>query len=188
MPKLVVAVLVHAADARACVAAGVGSGFEVRHHATVQALLTTLDEGHLALVVIDAVDPAGRSMASAVMSIRYGFPTVPILAYCSLSPSASATVLDVARAGVTGLVFRGVDDVGCAMRAAIRSAVQGLGRDAQSTLRWSAIYRSPPSRCCAMPSAAPRIVRRSMTPRLASGSGSEDALQLAPPLRRHRSA
>ena len=124
MPKPVVAVLVHAADARACVAAGVGAGFEVRHHATVPALLATLDEGNLALVVIDALDIAGRSMASAATSIRHGFPTVPILAYCSLSASASAAVLDVARAGVTGLIFRGVDDVGVAMRAAIRSACQ----------------------------------------------------------------
>lgn len=124
MPKPVVAVLVHAADARACVAAGVGTGFEVRHHTTVLALLSTLDEGNLALVVVDGVDVAGRSMASAVTSIRQGFPSVPILAYCSLSANASAAVLDVARAGVTGLVFRGVDDVGFAMRAAIRSACQ----------------------------------------------------------------
>jgi AraC-like DNA-binding protein len=124
VPKPVVAVLVHAVDARACVAAGVGAGFDVRHHATVPALLSTLDEGNLALVVVDSADLAGHSMASAVTSIREGFPTVPILAYCSLSASASAAVLDVARAGVTGLVFRGVDDVGCAMRAAIRAAYQ----------------------------------------------------------------
>lgn len=124
MPKLVVAVLVHAADSRACVAAGVGKGFEIRHHETLHALLSTLEEGSLALVVVDALDVAGRSMASAVTSIRRGFPSIPILAYCSLSASASAAVLDVARAGVTGLVFRGVDDVGYAMRAAIRSACQ----------------------------------------------------------------
>jgi methylphosphotriester-DNA--protein-cysteine methyltransferase len=124
VPKLVVAVLVYAVDARACVAAGLGAGYDVRHHASVHSLLTTLDDANPALVVIDALDSAGRSMASAVTSIRQGFPNVPILAYCSLSPSASSAVLDVARAGATGLVFRGVDDVGCAMRAALRCAVQ----------------------------------------------------------------
>lgn len=118
-----VAVLVHAADARACVA-GASVGYAVRHHASVHELLATLDEMHVALVVIDAIDAFGHSMASAAATIRHSFPTVPILAYCTLSASASSAVLDIAHAGVTSLVFRGVDDAGYAMRAAIRSSCQ----------------------------------------------------------------
>jgi len=90
----------------------------------VDELLVTLDEGRVDLVVVDAIDAAGRSMAPGIRAIRSGFPTIPILAYCSLSSGASATVLDAAQAGATGLVFRGVDDAGYAMRAAIRSARQ----------------------------------------------------------------
>ena len=124
VPKPVVAVLLHAADARANVAVGVGASLAVRQHASMDELLATLDEGRVDLVVVDAIDAAGRSMAPGIRAIRSGFPTIPILAYCSLSSGASATVLDAAQAGATGLVFRGLDDAGYAMRAAIRSARQ----------------------------------------------------------------
>ncbi|HTE47901.1 MAG TPA: AraC family transcriptional regulator [Gemmatimonadaceae bacterium] len=124
MTKPMVAVLVHAADARACVTGGAGAAYSVRHHTSANALLATLDEMHVVLVVIDAIDASGHSMASTAATIRISYPTVPVLAYCTLSPSASSAVLDVACAGVTSLVFRGVDDPGFAMRAAMRSSWQ----------------------------------------------------------------
>ncbi len=58
----IVAVLLHAADARACVADGARPGFAVRQHACVDALLETLRTIAVALVVIDAADASGRSM------------------------------------------------------------------------------------------------------------------------------
>ncbi len=125
MSKPTVAILVRAADARARVAAGVLDGFAVCHCTSVNDLHAATRLGDLALVVIDAVDATGGSMASAITSIRHGFPTIPILAYCTLSRAASAVVLDVARAGVTGLVFQGVDDERHAMREAIRAARHG---------------------------------------------------------------
>lgn len=120
-----VAVLLNAADARARVAAGVGSDLAIRHHASVQELFSSLEGGGLALTIIDAADASGRSNAPTIATIRRSFPTIPMLAYCSLSAAPSSTVVDAVRAGVTGLVFRGVDDTPHAMREAIRAARQG---------------------------------------------------------------
>lgn len=125
MSKPVIAVLVHAADARAYVSAGAADGFAIRHHADARELLATLDDPNVVLVVMDAADASGRSMAGTVEFIRKNFPTLPLLAYCALASSGSGAVVDVVRAGASGLVIRGVDDSRHAMRSAIQSAQQG---------------------------------------------------------------
>ena len=56
MPNETVATLLHAADARACVAAGARPSFTVRDHDSVDELLETLRTLDVALVVIDATD------------------------------------------------------------------------------------------------------------------------------------
>lgn len=122
MSNPTVAVLVHAADARACVAEGARPGFGVRYLSRVDQLLETLRTLAVALVIVDAADSQGRSMASAIATIRHGFPSVPVLAYCTMPTGRSDVVVDVVRAGATGLIFRGIDDSRPAMRAAIISA------------------------------------------------------------------
>jgi AraC-like DNA-binding protein len=125
VPNETVATLLHAADARACVAAGARPPFKVRHHDCVEALVGTLQTTEVAVAVIDASDAACRSMASPIAAIRYRFPTVPILAYCSVLTAGASSVVDVVRAGATGLILRGIDDERHAMRAAIDSARRG---------------------------------------------------------------
>lgn len=125
MPNETVATLLHAADARACVAAGARPSFDVRHHECVDELLATLRAADVALVVIDATDRHMRSMATAIATIHEAFPTVPVLAYCSIPSGRSSVVVDVVRAGATGLVLRGIDDARYAMRAAIGEARRG---------------------------------------------------------------
>ena len=125
MPNETVATLLHAADARACVAAGARPSFTVRDHDSVDELLETLRTLDVALVVIDATDRQLRSMASPIAAIRHNFPTVPVLVYCSVPAGHSSVVVDVVRAGATGLVFRGIDDARYAMRAAIGAARRG---------------------------------------------------------------
>lgn len=125
MPNPLVAVLLHAADARACVADGARPGFGVRYDTCVDQLLETLRTLAVALVIIDAGDAQGRSMGSAIAAIRHGFPSVPVLAYCPMPSGRSDVVVDVVRAGATGLIFRGIDDTRPAMRAAILSARRG---------------------------------------------------------------
>ena len=125
MPNPMVAVLLHAADARACVADGARPGFGVRYDTCVDQLLETLRTLAVALVIIDAADAQGRSMGSAIAAIRHGFPSVPVLAYCPMPSGRSDVVVDVVRAGATGLILRGIDDTRPAMRAAILSARRG---------------------------------------------------------------
>jgi AraC-like DNA-binding protein len=125
VPNETVATLLHAADARASVTAGARSWFGVRNHDRIDELFETLRTLDIALAVIDATDGRGRSMAPSIAAIRHVFQTVPILAYCSLPPGRSSVVVDVVRAGATGLVLRGVDDARYAMRAAIGAARRG---------------------------------------------------------------
>jgi AraC-like DNA-binding protein len=77
------------------------------------------------LVVVDAVDGAGRSTSALIERVRAQRSALPILAICSPSASGSSAVLEAARAGVSGLIFRGVDDSRFVIRQAIRSATQG---------------------------------------------------------------
>lgn len=125
MSKLIAAVMLNAADTRARVAAGVGSEMTIRHHASPDELFSTLGGGSVALAIVDAADVSGRSTAPIIAAIRDRFPTIPVIAYCSLGAAPSSTVLDAVRAGVTGLVFRGIDDSPHAMREAVRAARQG---------------------------------------------------------------
>jgi AraC-like DNA-binding protein len=125
VPNETVDTLLHATDARACVAAGARPWFAVRDHEQIDELFEVLRALDTALVVIDATDARDRSMAPSIAAIRHIFPALPILAYCSVPSGQSSVVVDVVRAGATGLIFRGIDDARYAMRAAIAGARRG---------------------------------------------------------------
>ncbi len=117
----VVATLVAASDALAAIVQG-ASGLAVRNHRSVSELLATVRTNDVALVVIDAEDRAGNSHSPAISALRRERPNLAILVYCTLSPSGSPDLLSVAREGANGFVFRGIDDVGHALRLAIQNA------------------------------------------------------------------
>jgi len=121
----VIATLVRLADVKAAIMSARAECL-VRDHRDVAALLATLRSGDCTLVVIDAVDHDGRSMAPAVAAIRRDFPTLPVMVYCAVAPGSSPDILAAVRAGASTLIFRGVDDVGHVLRAAFRSARQGV--------------------------------------------------------------
>jgi AraC-like DNA-binding protein len=125
VPNETVDTLLHAADARACVAAGARPWLAVRDHERVDQLLEVLRAVDTALIVIDAADARGRSMAPSIAALRHIFPSLPILAYCSVPAGQSSVVVDVVLAGATGFVFRGVNGARYAMRAAIAGARRG---------------------------------------------------------------
>jgi AraC-like DNA-binding protein len=125
VPNETVDTFLHATDARACVAAGARPWFAVRDHERIDELFEALQSIETALVVIDATDGRGRSMAPSIAAIRHIFPALPILAYCAVPAGQSSVVVDVVLAGATGLIFRGVDDARYAMRAAIAGARRG---------------------------------------------------------------
>jgi DNA-binding NarL/FixJ family response regulator len=117
--RTVIAALLGAMDLRILESATSDSGVEVINHATGERLLETLATRSVVLVVVDAVDGAGRSASPLIERVRAQRSALPILAICSPSASGSSAVLEAARAGVSGLIFRGVDDSGFVIRQAI---------------------------------------------------------------------
>jgi AraC-like DNA-binding protein len=73
-------------------------------------------------VIIESHDEDGASTVPLVAALRERAPAVPVLAYFSLTAAPSADILAVARAGVSGLILRGHDDVGSALRSALATA------------------------------------------------------------------
>lgn len=75
-----------------------------------------------AVVIVEPRDREGTSTAALIADLRRDFQTVPVLAYCAAGPAVAADILAVARAGVSGLLLRGHDDVGLALRSALAAA------------------------------------------------------------------
>ena len=90
-------------------------------------LVTLVASGLASVIVVDLRDRRGTPTLGAVRLIREQFPSVPVIAYCALTPDVSRDILELARAGVNDLVLRGVDDVGVALRAAIAAAQDHCG-------------------------------------------------------------
>jgi AraC-like DNA-binding protein len=69
-----------------------------------------IESGQIALSVVEVTAATASAHVSAVRQLREGFPSIPVLAYCDPVNSSSAVIVDVVRAGATGLVLRGIDD------------------------------------------------------------------------------
>jgi AraC-like DNA-binding protein len=85
-------------------------------------LIDTLARAFVTAVVVELRDCTGVSTASVIRCLREGFPSIPVVAYCSLTRATPHDILTAAKAGASGLVLRGVDDTGVALRAALTSA------------------------------------------------------------------
>jgi hypothetical protein len=72
--------------------------------------LACVESGQIALCVVEVTVATASAHVSAVRQLREGFPSIPVLAYCDPVNGSSATIVDVVRAGATGLVLRGIDD------------------------------------------------------------------------------
>jgi AraC-like DNA-binding protein len=85
--------------------------------------VTALVEAGLAnLVVVDHRDYDGRPTLPTVRRLRDEFPSVPIVMYVPMSAIVSGAVMEYARAGVSQLVFQGVDDLKASLRSAVDAA------------------------------------------------------------------
>ncbi len=78
--------------------------------------------GDVAAIITEAQDAAGIRMAPFVRRLRDAYPSVPVLAYCSLCADLSRDIADLVRAGANELIIRGRDDVGVTLRATLMSA------------------------------------------------------------------
>src|SRR4030095_17027802 len=124
---LIVAVLVRELAARARIQEALRGYAAVRNCDQQDELLALVTEGLVGVAVVDLRDRTGATTLGMVRTIREGFPSVPVVAYCALSPDSSREILALARAGVNDLILRGVDDVGVALRSVISTAQEHCG-------------------------------------------------------------
>jgi AraC-like DNA-binding protein len=124
---VIVAVLVRELAARARIQEALRGHAVVRTCEQQDELLALVSEGVVGVVVVDLRDRLGAPTLHVVRAIREGFPSVPVVAYCSLTPETSREILSLARAGVNDLILRGVDDVGVALRTVITTAQEHCG-------------------------------------------------------------
>lgn len=80
-----------------------------------------VEAGLAALVVTEHRDYDGSPTLPGIRRLSSAFPSVPVVAYLPVSPEVAGIVMEVAKAGVSQLVFQGVDD----LKAALRSAIEG---------------------------------------------------------------
>jgi AraC-like DNA-binding protein len=121
-PRERVAGLLTSAIAEARRQASIGSSVELLVHRTVDEHVANVRSGAVAFSVVEICAGTGPAHVSAVRMLRAQFPSVPVLAYCDSLPGLSRLILDVARAGVTGLLIRDLDDSPHLLRDALRQA------------------------------------------------------------------
>ena len=124
---VIVAVLVRELAARARIQEALRGYAAVRMCDQQDELLALVTEGLVGVAVVDLRDRTGAPTLGMVRTIREGFPSVPVVAYCALNPDSSREILALARAGVNDLILRGVDDVGVALRSVIATAQEHCG-------------------------------------------------------------
>jgi AraC-like DNA-binding protein len=95
----------------------------IRNCARLSEVIALVETGLASIVVVDHRDYDGSSTLPGVRRLREDFPSVPIVIYVPLSNEISGRVLEYARAGVSQLVFQGVDDLRTPLRAAINTAM-----------------------------------------------------------------
>jgi AraC-like DNA-binding protein len=74
-------------------------------------------------VFLDHRDYDGSPVLPTVRRLREEYPSVPVVMYLSMSAVASGAVMEYARAGVSQLVFHGLDDLKSALRSAVDAAI-----------------------------------------------------------------
>ena len=82
-----------------------------------------VEAGLASLVVVDHRDFDGAATLPTVRRLRDAFPSVPIVMYLPMSAVVSGAVMDYAKAGVSQLVFQGVDDLKASLRSAVNAAI-----------------------------------------------------------------
>jgi AraC-like DNA-binding protein len=108
---------------------------DVRFVERLDELLLTLrtEEQPILALLVEPRDRDDRPVAGTVRSLRQRLPTKPIIGYCRIGYEHSASIRELAVAGVHELVFRGVDDSGVVLRSVLSSAAHTTAADAMLT-------------------------------------------------------
>lgn len=124
--------LVLGPDERRRVADAVRSRADVRFVERLDELKLALgtEEQPVLALLVEPRDRDDRQVASAVRSLRQRLPALPIIGYCGIGHEHSASIRELAVAGVHELVFRGIDDTGVMLRSVLGSAAHATVADA----------------------------------------------------------
>ena len=128
----VVVALVLGPEERRRICDAVRNRADVRFVERLDELLGTLrtEEQPILALLVEPRDRDDRQIAGAVRSLRQRLPTLPIIGYCRIGHEHSASIRELAAAGVHELVFRGVDDTGVMLRSVMGSAAHATVADA----------------------------------------------------------
>jgi AraC-like DNA-binding protein len=107
----VVAALICDEDAREQLRQSLSGCGEVAFCDRAPELLDIVSRRRTDLILTEMRDNSGAHVAPAIRRLHVKFAATPILVYCALSPGMSGELLDLMHAGITGIVFRGCDDI-----------------------------------------------------------------------------
>jgi AraC-like DNA-binding protein len=120
---VIVAALVKDPVSRARLTDALRSEATVRNCQRLIEVLALVEQGLATIVVLDHRDYDGNAALPMVRRLRDEFPSVPVVMYLSMAAVASGAVMDYARAGVSQLVFQGMDDFKTTLRSAINASL-----------------------------------------------------------------
>lgn len=129
---MIVAALVKDPVSRARLTDALRNEASVRHCERLVEVLALVEQSLATIVVLEHRDYDGNQALPAVRRLRDEYPSVPVVMYLPMTAVASGTVMEYARAGVSQLVFQGMDDFKASLRSAIDSALDQVSAVALS--------------------------------------------------------
>ena len=129
---MIVAALVRDPVSRARLIDALRTEASVRYCERFSEVFALVESGLANLVVLDHRDFDGSPTLPTVRRLRDEYPSVPIVMYLPMSAVISGAVMDYAKAGVSQLVFQGVDDLKSSLRSAVDAALDQVSASALS--------------------------------------------------------
>ena len=143
---MIVAALVLDPISRARLTDALRNEASVRYCERLSEVLAMVEAGLANLVVVDHRDHDGSPTLSSVRRLRDEYPSVPIVMYLPMSAVVSGAVIEYAKAGVSQLVFQGVDDLKASLRSAVNAALRLDTTAGASMERWLRDEQASPQR------------------------------------------
>jgi AraC-like DNA-binding protein len=123
---VIVAALVRDPLSRARLSDALKNEATVRYCARLSEVETMVEAGLTNLIVVDHRDHDGSPTLPSVRRLHDEYPSIPIVMYLPMSAVVSGAVMEYAKAGVSQLVFQGVDDLKASLRSAMNAALDHM--------------------------------------------------------------
>lgn len=120
---MIVAALVLDPVSRARLTDALRNEASLRYCNRLSEVLAMVEAGLANLIVVDHRDYDGSATLPSIRRLRDEYPSVPIVMYLPMSAVVSGAVIEYAKAGVSQLVFQGVDDLKASLQSAVNAAL-----------------------------------------------------------------